>query len=370
MRLVLDDPKVTFTVTKAAEPKTEFGSGQQKLNRPSKLPEWVVEVLAMDSERGEVIRVTVTGDQPKVNQGQPVRSRSWRRSPGPTTAATGSRTAPPRFSPLRRPAPPEPGLTAPARPVATGDRPAIRSRPIASRTERITRCHDQQHHPDHGRQQRRHHHADRDRTSRARHGRAAGSREARELISLGLDALQRGQPAVGHDMHTVIYGDERHRQLPAAASPARRGADLPGDRRALPVHARQRLRGTRPYRNRPRAGRSPTSTTLVPGLEGAHPPARPATPNPIPKPIRERGEWRVSRYQSARRPVMCRPSCCNNSDGQGAGIAAVAVIIGAAARRGEDRPGRGQDRAPRRRGAHHRHADRCHGRGAASCSPG
>ena len=42
------------------------------MNRASKLPEWVVEVLAMDSERGEVIRVTVTGDQPKVSQGQPV----------------------------------------------------------------------------------------------------------------------------------------------------------------------------------------------------------------------------------------------------------------------------------------------------------
>ena len=27
---------------------------------------------------------------------------------------------------------------------------------------------------------------------------------------------------------------------------------------------------------------------------------------------------------------MCRPSCCNNSGGQGAGIAAVAVIFGAA----------------------------------------
>jgi hypothetical protein len=27
---------------------------------------------------------------------------------------------------------------------------------------------------------------------------------------------------------------------------------------------------------------------------------------------------------------MCRPSCCNNSGGQGAGIAAVAVIVGAA----------------------------------------
>jgi hypothetical protein len=73
MRLVLDTAKVTFTVTKAAEPKTEFGSGQQKMNRASQLPEWVVEVLAMDSERGEVIRVTVAGDQPKVNQGQPIR---------------------------------------------------------------------------------------------------------------------------------------------------------------------------------------------------------------------------------------------------------------------------------------------------------
>lgn len=73
MRLVLKDEKYTFTVTKAAEPRTEFGSGQQKMNRASKLPEWVVEVLAMDSERGEVIRVTVTGDQPKVNPGSQVR---------------------------------------------------------------------------------------------------------------------------------------------------------------------------------------------------------------------------------------------------------------------------------------------------------
>ena len=73
MRLVLKESQWTFTVTKGAEPKTEFGSGKQKMNRASQLPEWVVEVLAMDSERGEVIRVTVTGDQPKVSQGQPVR---------------------------------------------------------------------------------------------------------------------------------------------------------------------------------------------------------------------------------------------------------------------------------------------------------
>jgi hypothetical protein len=73
MQLVLKDERYAFTVTRAAEPKTEFGSGQQKMNRASKQPEWVVEVLAMDSERGEVIRVTVTGDQPKVSQGQPIR---------------------------------------------------------------------------------------------------------------------------------------------------------------------------------------------------------------------------------------------------------------------------------------------------------
>jgi len=73
MKLLLNDSKYTFTVTKAAEPKTEYGSERQKMNRASQLPEWVVEVLAMDAERGEVIRVTVTGDQPKVSQGQTVR---------------------------------------------------------------------------------------------------------------------------------------------------------------------------------------------------------------------------------------------------------------------------------------------------------
>ena len=42
-------------------------------------------------------------------------------------------------------------------------------------------------------------------------------------------------------------------------------------------------------------GRHP-SDPRVPGLEGAHPPARPATKKPIRSPY-ERGEWRASRYQ-------------------------------------------------------------------------
>ena len=72
MRLVLSTEKTTFTVTKAAEPKTEFGGTQQKVDKATKRPEWVVEVLAMDSERGEVIRVTVAGEEPRVSQGQTV----------------------------------------------------------------------------------------------------------------------------------------------------------------------------------------------------------------------------------------------------------------------------------------------------------
>ena len=62
----------------------------------------------MDSERGEVIRVTVTGDQPKVNQGQPVRFEDLEAIPWANNGtATAWPTAPPRFIPLRRPAPPE-----------------------------------------------------------------------------------------------------------------------------------------------------------------------------------------------------------------------------------------------------------------------
>ena len=72
MRLVLDTSKVAFTVTKAPEPRKDYGKDQQKIDRDTGCPQWVVEVLAMDAERGEVIRVTVAGDEPKVRQGQPV----------------------------------------------------------------------------------------------------------------------------------------------------------------------------------------------------------------------------------------------------------------------------------------------------------
>jgi hypothetical protein len=72
MKLLLNTDKYAFTVTKAPEPRKDYGKDQQKMDRDTGRPQWVVEVLAMDAERGEVIRVTVAGDEPKVRQGQPV----------------------------------------------------------------------------------------------------------------------------------------------------------------------------------------------------------------------------------------------------------------------------------------------------------
>ncbi len=73
MRLLLDTSAVSFQVTRAAEARKDFGKDVQKVDRDTGRPQWVVEVLAQDAERGEVIRVTVTGDQPKVNPGQLIR---------------------------------------------------------------------------------------------------------------------------------------------------------------------------------------------------------------------------------------------------------------------------------------------------------
>ena len=73
MRLLLDTSAVSFQVTRAAEARKDFGKDVQKVDRDTGRPQWVVEVLAQDADRGEVIRVTVTGDQPKVNPGQLIR---------------------------------------------------------------------------------------------------------------------------------------------------------------------------------------------------------------------------------------------------------------------------------------------------------
>ena len=45
MRLMVDTTRVTFMVSKAAEPKMELGNKQQKTDRETGAPQWVVEAL-------------------------------------------------------------------------------------------------------------------------------------------------------------------------------------------------------------------------------------------------------------------------------------------------------------------------------------
>jgi hypothetical protein len=73
VKLLLDTSGMSFQVTRAAEARKDFGKDVQKVDRETGRPQWVVELLAQDSDRGEVIRVTVAGDEPKVNPGQPAR---------------------------------------------------------------------------------------------------------------------------------------------------------------------------------------------------------------------------------------------------------------------------------------------------------
>ncbi len=73
MRLMLDTSQVSFLVTKAPEPRRDYGKTEQKVERETGRPVWVLEVLAQEPDGGQVIRVSVAGDQPRVTQGQPVR---------------------------------------------------------------------------------------------------------------------------------------------------------------------------------------------------------------------------------------------------------------------------------------------------------
>jgi len=69
MRLYIDTSNVQFTVTSELTEKTDQ-DGKQKYDRFSKAPLWVVQVMALDEEAGEMLKVTVAGDKPKVSRGQ------------------------------------------------------------------------------------------------------------------------------------------------------------------------------------------------------------------------------------------------------------------------------------------------------------
>ena len=73
MHLKLETSQMSFLVTKAPEPRRDFGKTEQKVDKATGLPIWVLDVLAQEPDGGQVIRVSVAGEQPRVTQGQMVR---------------------------------------------------------------------------------------------------------------------------------------------------------------------------------------------------------------------------------------------------------------------------------------------------------
>ena len=72
MKLVVDTQGKTFTVTKAAVEKQDQ-NGRQKQDRITNEPLWTVQVMALDETGGEMLNVTVAGQQmPKVTVGTAV----------------------------------------------------------------------------------------------------------------------------------------------------------------------------------------------------------------------------------------------------------------------------------------------------------
>ena len=68
MRLELKTDHVQFLVTRAPEPKTDQ-DGRQKRDQRSQEPLWQTELVAIDAEGADVIRVA-TAFAPKVGPGQ------------------------------------------------------------------------------------------------------------------------------------------------------------------------------------------------------------------------------------------------------------------------------------------------------------
>jgi hypothetical protein len=71
MRLKLDISAVSFMCTKNPEPRTDFGSGQPKIDKATGAVLYQVQLMALDADGGDVLSVTVAG-QPKVSVGQHV----------------------------------------------------------------------------------------------------------------------------------------------------------------------------------------------------------------------------------------------------------------------------------------------------------
>ena len=89
MRLRMDTSRTSFTVTRTAVEKTDQ-NGVQKIDRTTKQPLWVVQLMALDETGGEMLTVTVAGIPPKLTVGQQVNPVELEAIPWATNGKNGT----------------------------------------------------------------------------------------------------------------------------------------------------------------------------------------------------------------------------------------------------------------------------------------
>jgi hypothetical protein len=71
LQLLIDTSQKNFTVGRPFEPKIDE-NGIQKLDRQTRLPLFTAQLVVMDDRGADTIIVTVAGQPPQLQQGQPV----------------------------------------------------------------------------------------------------------------------------------------------------------------------------------------------------------------------------------------------------------------------------------------------------------
>lgn len=114
MKLNIDTTNVTFTCTRAPEPRTNFETGQPRVDKATGMPLWQVQVMALDESGGDVIAVTVAGE-PKVAAGRAVTITGLVALPWSQDGRSGVAYRADEITPTTD--------TAPAKPAGAGVRP-------------------------------------------------------------------------------------------------------------------------------------------------------------------------------------------------------------------------------------------------------
>jgi hypothetical protein len=71
VKLLLDISRKSFTTGRPFERKLD-DNGVQRLDRKTRAPLWSAQLVVMDEDGADTIMVTIAGDPPPLQQGQPV----------------------------------------------------------------------------------------------------------------------------------------------------------------------------------------------------------------------------------------------------------------------------------------------------------